>query len=83
MPVLKLPPGGIFSCSQSDERAEPIKEIDDFVPFWEMDEEEEENNTSNQREFESDQQGFDLYSKSAKFLMTPDTILTFRLKSTP
>ena len=69
MPVLKLPPGGIFSCSQSDERAEPIKEIDDFVPFWEMDEEEdEENNTSTQGELESEQQGFDLYSKSAKFM---------------
>ena len=41
----------------------------------------EENNTSNQRELESDQQGFDLYSKSANFLLTPDTILAFRLKS--
>ena len=78
MPVLKLPPGGIFSCSQSDERVEPIQEIDDFIPFWEMEEEEEEeeeeNKTNNRTELDSDQQGFDLYSKSAKYI----TILAFR-----
>ena len=72
MPVLKLPPGGIFSCSQSDERVEPIQEIDDFIPFWEMEEEEEEeeeeNKTNNRTELDSDQQGFDLYSKSARYI---------------
>ena len=72
VPVLKLPPGGIFSCSQSDERVEPIQEIDDFTPWWDEEEEEEEEeeektNTSNQTvELDSDQRGFDLYSKSAK-----------------
>ena len=80
MPVLKLPPGGIFSCSQSDERVEPIEEIEDFTPWWDEEEEEEEEkeekeeNTSNQIELDSDQQGFDLYSKSAKYI----TILAFR-----
>ena len=72
VPVLKLPPGGIFSCSQSDERVEPIQEIDDFIPFWEMEEEEEEeeeeNKTNNRTELDSDQQGFDLYSKSARYI---------------
>ena len=69
VPVLKLPPGGIFSCSQSDEKVEPIQEIDDFTPFWETDEPEEEKDiSSDQTGVESDQGGFDLYSKSAKHL---------------
>merc|ERR1711953_1147986 len=63
VPVLKLPPGGIFSCSQSDEKVEPIQEIDDFTPFWETDEpEEEKDNSSYQTGVESDQGGFDLYN---------------------
>ena len=66
VPVLKVPPGGVYSCSQSDQTVEPIEEIEDFTPWWDEEEEEEEgeeDNSSNETEVESDQSGFDLYSK--------------------
>ena len=56
VPVLKLPPGGVFSCSKKEQRREPQPEIEDFTPFWEAEEEEEEevhNKTRRRREVES------------------------------
>ena len=52
MPVLKLPPGGVFSCSKKEEKQEPQPEIEDFTPFWEV-EEEVNNKTRSRREVES------------------------------
>ena len=54
VPVLKLPPGGVFSCSKKEQRREPQPEIEDFTPFWEAEEEEEvHNKTRIRREVES------------------------------
>ena len=54
MPVLKLPPGGVFSCSKKDKRQELQPEIEDFTPFWEV--EDVHNNTRKRREVEAEQE---------------------------
>ena len=54
MPVLKLPPGGVFSCSKKDDNKVVEPEIDDFTPFWEVDN--VDNDTRSKREVETEQE---------------------------
>lgn len=54
VPVLKLPPGGVFSCRNKKEVQDAEPEIEDFTPFWEVDN--DDNNTRSKREVETDQE---------------------------
>ena len=65
--MLKLPPGGVFSCSSKDSQPRLRQpEIEDFTPFWEA--EGDGNNTRNKREVEMEPEQESplslLYSKS-------------------
>ena len=67
---MPVPPKGgeLFSCGFSVESAEPNEEPDDWTPFWGVTEEEEKT-TRKQLEEESDQSGFNLYSKWGKYIV--------------